>query len=49
MGMRWRLAGLVCLLALVRVPQLGLAQQPAQPEAADPQTQAAEEIQKRRN
>ena len=44
---KW-LLGSVCLVALVLVCQLGLAQQPAappQPGAADPRAQAAEDIQ----
>jgi hypothetical protein len=45
MEMQRQFRGFVCLLALVLLPQVGLAQSPPPPGAADPQVLAAEEIQ----
>ena len=48
MGMLKRLLGCACLLALVLLPCIGVAQQPgptAQPESTDPRAQAAADIQ----
>jgi hypothetical protein len=48
MGILKRILGCACLLALVLLPGIGLAQQaapPAQAETVDPRAQAAEDIQ----